>query len=300
MGDQHKEVNSNISFSAAAGGQNYTSYEYVEVDATTFCNPYNLPRSADICLAIARTFGKDPDRNVFGAGRSRAGVYRLETPNIERYRGVKELKLDGHAAPIASVFIKTEKINLRADGTIQRQNVRSPNDLLLTFKDADKFIFSKITNDDILTQVISLGVGKVKKAVQRQFDSKKGEYTGNKFCVLEDVQPGERSRIPDHLMFTHPDIGAIKMWVQHKHQIRRCWFCGEKHGAGCKVREKVEALQKEREDRRVEVGTFQIKTDVWTFVLAFDVIIFPLIMLMLVSCFFRVLSPMVDVSRRDT
>ena len=253
------QPNSGNSFSAVAGNQNFTTYEFVEIDATMYCDPYNLPRSSDICLAITNTFGDDPDRNVFGAGRNRAGVYRLETPMISLYRGVTELKLNETLPPIASVTIKTEKINLRDDGSIQRKNIRSPNDLLLTFKDADKYIFSNVSNVDILTKVISFGVGRVKKSVQRQFDSKKGEYTGNKFCVLEDVQPGDRNKIPDHIMFVHPIVGNIKMWVQHRHQVRRCWFCGEKHAAGCKIKEKVEALEKERESKREQEG-IKIKT----------------------------------------
>ena len=49
------------------------------------------------------------------------------------------------------------------------------------------------------------------------------------------------------------------MWVQHRHQLRRCWFCGQKHEAGCKVREMVETLQKERDAKRQTEG-FAVKT----------------------------------------
>ena len=85
------------SFSAVASG--YTSYEYVEIDATSYCDPYNIPKTADICLAITRTFGEDPDRTVFGAGRSRLGMYRIETPNINRYHGARQLKIDDEDSP---------------------------------------------------------------------------------------------------------------------------------------------------------------------------------------------------------
>ena len=75
---------------------------------------------------------------------------------------------------------------------LKRKTVRNPNDLLLTFKEADKQVFTTVSNDDIITEIVSMGIGKIKKAVQRQWDWERNEYTGNKYCVLEDVKPEER------------------------------------------------------------------------------------------------------------
>ena len=249
-----------LSFATAVAKDSAT-YEYVEIDATACCDPYNIPKTADICLAINRTFGADPDRNVFGAGRNRVGMFRIETPNIDNYRNVTGLKIDEHSPPIAAVAVRTERIHVKEDGRLQRNNVRSPNDLLLTFKDADRYIFSSVSNEKIVEQIVALGIGKIKKAVQRQWDWKKGEYTGNKFCVLEDVKPEQRNMIPDSLMFNHPVFGPIKMWVHHRHQIRRCSFCGESHAAGCNIRDKIQAMEKERDEKReAEGGIFHTKT----------------------------------------
>ena len=248
------------SFSKVAG-TNHITYEYVEINAKACRDPYNLPRTAETSLAINRTFGEDPERNVFGAGRNRQGIYRIETPNINNYREAKELKIDENSPPIAAVSIKTERIQVNEDGRVQRKNVRNPNDLLLTFKDADRYIFSSITSEEIVEQIVALGIGKIKKAVQRQWDWDKSQYTGNKYCVLEDVSPDQRNLIPDHFMFKHQVFGSIKMWVHHKYQIRRCRFCGENHAAQCKTYEKIQAMEKERDEKRkADGGMFQTKT----------------------------------------
>ena len=245
--------------SAAAGP--HTTYDYLEIDATTYADPYNLPRSAEISAAIMRTFGEDPDRSIFGAGRSRTGVYRLESASMDKYCGVTELRLDESTGPIASMMIKTEKVNLRADGSIHRENIRSPNDLLITLRDADKHILKDIPNEDILRAVLALDVGEIKKAVQRQYDNKEQKYTGHKYFVLQNVKPEDRNRIPDSFMFQHPVCGDVKMWISHKHQIRRCWFCGNNHAAGCPVRDKIELLKAEREQKKEELaGNFRVKT----------------------------------------
>ena len=107
MTDANKDVTPQTSTFATIAGNKMSSFEYVEIDATSYNDPYSLPRSADICLVVLRTFGDDPDRNVLGAGRNRMGVHRLESPNIEKYRGVTELKLEASGTP--NCFCRSQK-----------------------------------------------------------------------------------------------------------------------------------------------------------------------------------------------
>ena len=77
--------------------------------------------------------------------------------------------------------------------------------------------------------------------------------------MLENVKPEERGNIPDCFVFDVPNIGKLKMWLNHRYQLRKCGYCGEKHDAICKVREKVNALVSEREQLRAKEGV-NIKT----------------------------------------
>ena len=75
------------------------------------------------------------------------------------------------------------------------------------------------------------------------------------------MKPEDRNRIPDSFVFQHPVCGNVKMWISHKHQIRRCWFCGENHAAVCAIREKIETLKAEREQKKAALeGKFSVKT----------------------------------------
>ena len=252
----------NKGYAAAVGETNQTvTHEYVEIDSTAVNNPYHLPKTAEICLAINRTFGDDPDRSVFSAGRGRAGIYHIETTNIERYKSVKEVRLHEGEQPIAVATIKNVQISVKNDGKIFRQDVKSPNDLLITLRDADKHILRAIPNEDILREIIAMDIGEIKKSVQRQWDSKKQEYTGNKFFVLQNVLPEQRKRIPEFFVFQHPVVGNVRMWINHRHQIRRCWYCGDSHAAVCPIKQKIEVLKAEREQKKAELhGNFHIKT----------------------------------------
>ena len=215
---------------------NFVMHDFIELDTTATNDPYHIPKTAEVNLAILKTFGEDADRYVFGAGRGRVGVYRIETPDIDQYRKVKELKVNEHDRPLALVTIKTERISIKTGGKLHRQEVRNPNDLLITLKDADKHILREIPNEDILRAIIALNVGDIKKSVQRQWDNKMERYTGNKYFVLQNVRPEDRSLISNHLKLQHPRIGQVQMWISHRYQIRRCWFCGDYHDAVCPIK----------------------------------------------------------------
>ena len=127
---------------------------------------------------------------------------------------------------------------------MQRKTVRNPNDLLLTFRDADKQVFTTVSNEYIITKIVSQRIRKIKKAVQYQWDWER----------YEDTKPEEQELILDQLKKTHLVLERIKMWVQDRFQIRHCWFCEESHAAGCKLSEKIKALEKERDEMKLAEG----------------------------------------------
>ena len=242
---------------ADAAAEKSITHEFVEIDLTSTNDCYNLPVAAKVSRAIRNTFGEDDDRVIIAPRRGNAGIWRIETSNIDIYRPAKELLYEG--VPLGTVAIKSEKITVKEDGQVIRKFQRSPHDLLITLRDADSNLLRHVTNDQILEKIVELGVGKIKKSVQRQIDRVSGEYTGNKYFVLENVLPENRAQIPDSFVFEVASIGKLKMWLNHRHQLRRCWFCGEKHDAVCKIREKVDELVSEREKMRTEEG-IKIKT----------------------------------------
>ena len=158
---------------------------------------------------------------------------------MDIYRGVKELKISDEDPVIAHMDIKSEKITVKGDGQIFRQKIHNPNDLLITLRDADSQLFKHVTNEEILREIINMNIGGVKRAPQRQYDKVTGDPTGNKFFILENVVPADRENIPTSFDFDHPKLGRVKMWLSHKYQIRKCWFCGDRHAAICPMKEKI-------------------------------------------------------------
>ena len=233
------------------------THEYVEIDLTTNNDCYNLPEASKVAHAIRNVFGEDDDRVTHAPRRGNAGVWTIETPNLDRYRQINDLIYEG--ITLGRVSVRSQKITVMEDGRIQRKFEHSPNDLLITLRDADSHLLRHVTNEQILEKIVDMGIGTIKKSVQRQIHRPSGEYSGNKFFVLQNVTPENRKNIPECFVFEVPTLGKLKMWVNHRYQLRKCGFCGEKHDAVCKIREKVNDLVNEREKIRMEEG-FKVKT----------------------------------------
>ena len=155
-------------YANVANTNNTIKYEYVEVDATAVNNCYKLPTSAKISYAIRLSFGEDEERRIFAPRFYNPGVWRIETPNIERYRNVTELLPGEGEEPLAKITIRTEQLMVKPDGSVRRRQVRSENDLLVTLRDADTQLFSNVTNEDIIKEIVNLGIGTIKRSPQRQ------------------------------------------------------------------------------------------------------------------------------------
>ena len=245
---------SSFSYSGAVGAATTSDFihEYVEIDTTFYNDCRHLPSDAQVCLAIKRVFGEDEERRTMAPRRDNDGVFRIETPNMERYKDIQDLELDN--VKIGKVSIKTEKVFISENGKIRRQQQHDPNDLLVTLRFADTFPLNKIDDEAIISEIIKLNVGAIKRAPQKHFDRKKMEYSGNKFFVLKNVPPGERHKIPEEFRFENQAFGKLSITLSHRHQLRFCSFCGKKHDAVCKVRQKVDQLKAEREALKVQKG----------------------------------------------
>ena len=226
-------------------GATETIHEYVELDTTFFNDCRHLPSTATVILAVQRTFGEDDDRRIIYPPKGNDGVWKVESSNMEIYRRHNELLLDDER--IARVSIRNEKITILENGKVQRRNVRNANDLLVTLRFADSFPLNKVNDEDIIEAIVALDIGSIKRAPQKQLNRSTGEFTGNKFFVLENVLPENRSKIPNEFAFNVEGVGKLLMSLSHKHQLRFCGFCGKKHDAVCAVRQKVDELKKERE-----------------------------------------------------
>ena len=230
--------------------------EYVELDTTFFNDCRHLPSVIMVTAAIKRTFGEDPDRRTIAPRKENSGVWKLETPNVDKYRPTKELIFEGRK--IAKVSIRTEKVVVQADGKIQRKQMHDAGDLLVTLRYADSYPLNMVDDEAIMKAIVDLGVGAIKRAPQRQFDRKMNEFTGNKFFILEGVQPDHRNRIPHELTFDVERFGKLSMTLSHRHQLRYCGFCGNTHAAVCEVRQKYDQMKKEK-DALMEAGKLTLK-----------------------------------------
>ena len=124
-----------------------------------------------MCLAIKRVFGEDDDRRLHGPRSYDAGVWRIESANLDLYRSTDVLSLDN--VNVAKVTIRREKVQVTENGRVQRRRERDPNDLLITLRDADSFPLNQISDDEIIEAILDWNIGTIKRAPQKQFDNEK-------------------------------------------------------------------------------------------------------------------------------
>ena len=70
-----------------------------------------------------------------------------------------------------------------------------------------------VNDEDIIEAIVALDIGSIKRAPQKQFDRSTGEFTGNKFFVLEGVLPENRSKIPNNFAFNVEGVGNSVVFV---------------------------------------------------------------------------------------
>ena len=231
--------------------------EYVEIDCRVTHDCYSLPPDAKVVHAIQRAFGEDDDRRTRRPWRSNPGVWRIETPNLEKYRAITDLKYDD--VTIGKITIRKEKVTMKEDGKITRKVDRHANDLFVTLFDADSHPLNKISHAEIHRKIVELDVGRIKKAVTKQNWRNTTEPNGNKYFILENVT--DSSKIPRAFDFYHHTLGALQIKLQHNDQKKKCFMCEGTHGRICPVEAEIQQLVNEREAARDKGVSTKIYSD---------------------------------------
>ena len=238
------------------------THAYVELDTSTYNNCYAV-KSIDrmkITQAVVAMFGDDETRHVSRPFRRGDTKWRIETRDIQRYEGKNTLTFNGNN--LAGIQVKRETLTFDpTKGKMVPANRvpggpsygGGPNDredeLLLTFDRANDFKFQNITNMDITKKVIEMGIGRIKRDAQLQPDRDfPGQFTENKYCILEGLKPGDKQKIPQCFEFSDRYFGRLIMWINYKGKPRRCKFCGEFHGETCDREKLIRQLEKERDE----------------------------------------------------
>ena len=100
---------------AVSNGETIQWMEYVEIDTTYYHIPYTLPNKATVVYAIRCTFGEDEDRRTREPDRGNPGVWRIETKNLEKYRGVEDIRIS-QTEIIGRCEIKKAKVVVKEGG----------------------------------------------------------------------------------------------------------------------------------------------------------------------------------------
>ena len=262
---QHQSTNSggppNEAESSGSGNDSIT-HTYIELDTSTFNNCYAV-KSIDrmkITQAVVAKFGADETRHISRPLRRGDTKWRIETNNVQLYEGTDILAYNG--SNLAGVQVKKETLTFDpSKGKMVPAN-RVPggpsygggandrdDELLLTFDRASEFRFRNVTNMDITKKVVEMGIGRIKRDVQLQPDRDfPGQYTENKYCILEGLKPGDKQKIPQCFEFSDKQFGRLIMWINYRGKPRKCKFCAEFHGETCERENLIRQLEKERDE----------------------------------------------------
>ena len=275
--DAADTTNPPASFASVASGRPVEENErgirntFVEIDTSTYNSCYEVRNlnSARIVHAIRTTFGEDDSRKIIAPRRGDT-TWKVETSNIEQYKEVTVLTHENKN--LASVTVRTEHLVVNQDtGRIvrqreptnrQRTSRHNEGELLITLQGADSFPFRNVTDEEITTKIIEMGVGNIKRNVQKQprLESP-DEFTGNKYFILQNLSPGDVQRLPNSFDFYDNEMGTLRrMWLSWKGKPRRCRFCGKFHGEVCELEEQVRKMERERDAAKDKDGHLPLKT----------------------------------------
>ena len=235
-------------------------HTFVELDTSTFhsCYEVNSLDTSQFVHATKLAFGNDPTRTIIRPRRGQT-TWRIETKKIEQYENIQELEYNGQK--LATVYIKTETMKVSpATGKVTRQRWKPEKkaekedrsgELLITLDGADTPLFSSITDEEITKKIVETGIGKIKVPLQRQpHQLYKSEFTGNKFFVLQDLNPGDVEKLPQSFDFFNNQVGFLRMWLRYRGKKRRCRWCNDFHDGDCPEEAKVREMEAERKQRK--------------------------------------------------
>lgn len=225
---------------------------YVEIDTTDCKDCYEVAAipTAVVVHTISTQLPKDASRRVQRLRGRNDGKYKIFTNDVEPYREIKFLTHNNQN--LASVKVKTQEKHLENGRVIyksdrQDRSREKPFELLVTLYQADLPHFGNVSDEEIITEIVSMGVGRIKKSVQPQpLERGSEEFSGNKFFVLKDLKPEDLARIPQFFVFQSA-TGPLKMWLNFKGKKRKCFFCAKFHDGPCALEQQIRKLEEERD-----------------------------------------------------
>ena len=254
---------------AMADDQFISSTQYIELDPTYYHFIRRLPKEAEIIRAVMETFREDDTKNLVRQFGRNDGLYVIETDNPEMYAQVDTLFYQGQ--PLAKVSMKVEEVVIESgvpkkshsyvDRDGNKLSGKKKNELLITLKRANTKGFRHITDDDIYTKIITMDIGKVKKALTPQHYLDSVLPNGNKYFVLSHLKDGDIDRLPPSFDFRDPGgRGVLKMYLSYRGKKWRCSFCSKFHEGDCELKNKIREMEEERDNIKNMLGHFASKT----------------------------------------
>ena len=146
---------------------------YIELDTTYYNNPYSIPNTSTIVLAVQRSFSFDSSKKLIPLYGRDAGLYRLETESPEAYQDITDLEFGGTSLAKVNVRTVEQYLDQRTGKTFTKrvnkgQTNHREDELLITLKGAAKVEFSMITDDMLYEEITDMGIGRIKRGITDQ------------------------------------------------------------------------------------------------------------------------------------
>ena len=212
---------------SAITNMNVVHKKYVELDTTFFHDVYHVPKTP-LMVKLVYQFNFDETKRLVELKGKNEGIFIIETKKPELYEQIEHIEYLGKK--VAKVTVKTEKSFVDETGKTIRMTERNrEHEILITLYRADTEDFEDISEDDIYSKIVGMGIGRVKKALAQQKYRDSEVLNGNKFFVLTVLKDGDIDKIPPSFEFTN----GKKMWLNFKGKKRRCFFCSKFHEGEC-------------------------------------------------------------------
>ena len=256
---QHPHDQSGGSYASITGRSSVGSaFRYVELDTTACYSCYGVPTKSVVLHALKISYGRDPTKKPKALGGHNAGVWRIETDNVQMYENTPFLMYNGKN--IGSLCIKEEERVVEADGriTVKRSTT---DELLITLFNANTEMFRDVTDEMLVEKIVSMDVGTMKKGPTPQLHPGSDVMNGNKYFVLQNIKKDQYDKIFNCFDFLDSQSRSLpRMWLNFRGKKRKCFFCGNIHADACKLQELARKLEREREEVKVKHQGLPIKT----------------------------------------
>ena len=241
---------------------------FFELDTTACNNCYEVTgiNNAQIVHAVMSQFPVDRSRRLRALKGQNNGKWRLSTkcPNLYEdaqfltYRNkniatVKKVMEERIISRQGTVQYVRKKTNTHSPDPTTRNDENDESEVLITLNGADEDRFEHVTDEQLIESIVGMGVGRIKIPIRQQNYRGTDECNGNKYFVLEDLQPGDKDRLADYFDFwDHSGMGRSRMYLSWRGKKRDCRHCRKAHDGECSLMTLARKLEEEREKVRSE------------------------------------------------